>query len=204
MYARPKLTDSVSVEEMLTMRECGLCNAEIAKRLDTTPATIYKYIGKQPKELNKPTGWAARQAKQAAEDFERKRKEDAEARKKADAIWQEKLEAAMAAQAEEEARAVTVDEDEHLDIFGVEDLPEQKPAPAVFTCDADKLNAWEGGLKAISRITHVESRDYRYTLDSSNGTVKISNKHTAETSSWSKASLEDYLSELTEVLGMMN
>ena len=202
MYARPKLTDSVSVEEMLTMRECGLGNAEIAKRLDTTPATIYKYIGKQPRELNKPSGWAARQAKQAAEAFERKRKEDAEARKKADAIWQEKLEAAMAAQAEEEARAVTVDE--HLGIFGVEDLPEQKPAPVAFTCDTDKLNAWDGGLKVISRITHVESRDYRYTLDSSNGTVKISNKHTAETSSWSKASLEDYLSELTEVLGMMN
>ena len=86
----------------------------------------------------------------------------------------------------------------------MEDLPEQKPAPVAFTCDTDKLNAWDGGLKVISRITHVESRDYRYTLDSSNGTVKISNKHTAETSSWSKASLEDYLSELTEVLGMMN
>ncbi len=193
MYARPKLTDSVSVEEMITMRECGLGNAEIAKRLDTTVATIYKYIVKQPKELNKPKGWAARKAKQ-----------DAEARKNADAIQREKLIAAMAARAEEKARAVTVDEDENLDIFGVEELPEQKPAPAVLACDADKPNAWQGGLKVISRITHVESHDYRYTLDSSNGTVKISNKHTAETSSWSKASLEDYLSELTEVLGMMN
>ena len=204
MYARPKLTDSVSVEEMLTMRECGLCNAEIAKRLDTTPTTIYKYIGKQPKELNRPTGWAGRRAKQEAKALESQRKEEAEARKKADALWQEKLEAALAAQAEEEARAVTVDENENLDIFGVKELPEQKPVPVVFTCDADKLNAWEGGLKVISRITHVESRDYRYTLDSSNGTVKISNKRTAETVSWSKASLEDYLSELTEVLGMMN
>ncbi len=63
MYARPKLTDSVSVEELLTMRECGLGNAEIAKRLDTSPATIYKYIGKQPKELNKPTGWHAHKAR---------------------------------------------------------------------------------------------------------------------------------------------
>ena len=88
-------------------------------------------------------------------------------------------------------------------IFGVEELPEQKPAPVVFTCDVDEIEPWQGGLKVISRITHVESRDYRYTLDSSNGTVKISNKHTAETSSWSKASLEDYLSELTEVLNML-
>lgn len=177
MYTRPKLTDSVSVEELLTMRECGLGNAEIAKRLDTSPATIYKYIGKQPKELNKPTGYHAHKARQSP---------------------------VKPTNVVEAAQSVTLDEDENIDIFGVKELPDAKPVPVVFTCDADKLNAWEGGLKVISRITHVESRDYRYTLDSSNGTVKISNKRTAETVSWSKASLEDYLSELTEVLGMMN
>lgn len=196
MYARPKLTDSVSVEEMLTMRECGLCNAEIAKRLDTTPATIYKYIGKQPKELNRPSGWAGHRAKQEAEALERQRKEEAEARKKADALWQEKLEAALAAQAEEEARAVTDD-------FGVEELPEQKPVPVVFTCDADKLNAWEGGLKVISRIAHAESERARYTIDTQNGTVKVGHKNLVNNEVYDEGSLQKYIDELAEVLAML-
>lgn len=203
MYAQPKLTESVSVDEMMTMRECNLSNEEIAKRLGVTSRTIYKYIGPQPAHLHKPKGYDARKAKKEAEALERQRKEEAEARKKAYALWNEKLEAAKAAQAEQEARAVTADEDVHIDIFGVTELPEKTPCHVVFTCDADKLNTWEGGLKVISQITHVESRDYRYTLDSGNGTVKISNKRTAETTAWSKAALEEYLSELNEVLGMM-
>ena len=200
MYAQPKLTESVSVDEMMTLRECDLSNEEIAKRLGVSSRTIYKYIGKQPAHLHKPKGYAARMAKKEAEALERQRKEEAEARRKAEQLFDEKM---KAAQAELDARQVTVDEGVHTDNFCVTELPEKKPCPVVFTCDADKLNTWEGGLKVISQITHVESRDYRYTLDSGNGTVKISNKRTAETTAWSKATLEEYLSELNEVLGMM-
>lgn len=203
MYARPKLPDSVSVEELLTMRECGLGNAEIAKRLDTSPATIYKYIGKQPKELNKPTGYRAHKAKQDYDSMMRQRKEDAEARKKAEALWNEKLEAAMAEQAEAEARAVTVDEDEHIDIFGVTELPEKKPCPAVFTCDADMIQPWEGGLKVISRITHAESDRARYTVDTQNGTVKVGHKNLATNEIYDEGSLQKYIDELAEVLAML-
>ena len=109
----------------------------------------------------------------------------------------------MAGKAEEEARAVTVDEDEHLDIYGVSELPEQKPAPTVFTCDADKLNAWEGGLKVISRITHAESERARYTIDTQAGTVKVGHKAVAANEIYDADSLQKYIDELTEVLNML-
>lgn len=50
---RTSLLHDVSINELLTMRDSGMTNAEIAKSLDTTPATIRNYIGKQPAELRK-------------------------------------------------------------------------------------------------------------------------------------------------------
>ena len=45
---KPKLTDSVSVEELLTMRENGMSNHQIANALDISYATVVRYIGKAP------------------------------------------------------------------------------------------------------------------------------------------------------------
>lgn len=50
--AKEKLTGTVSIQELLNMREIErLGNGEIAKRLNTTPATIQKYIGVTPKDI---------------------------------------------------------------------------------------------------------------------------------------------------------
>ena len=44
-----KLTDDVSIEELLLMRdEEGLSNYEIAMRVGVAKNTIYRLIGKQP------------------------------------------------------------------------------------------------------------------------------------------------------------
>ena len=51
-----KLTDSVSISELLTMREQGLTNYQIAERLGVTYRTIVSYIGKQPEGLRAPMG----------------------------------------------------------------------------------------------------------------------------------------------------
>jgi hypothetical protein len=138
----------------------------------------------------------------------RQRKEDAEARKKAEALWNEKLEAAMAEQAEADARAVTVDEDEHIDIFGVDELPDQKPAvfvdgyiPSIMKANREPV--WEGGLKVISRITHAESDRARYTVDTQNGTVKVGHKNLATNEIYDEGSLQKYIDELAEVLAML-
>lgn len=212
MYARPKLTDSVSVSEMMALRESGLTNAEIAKRLDTSVASIIKYIGKQPSYLNKPTGYAAHKARKEAEALERERREDAEARKKAEALWNEKMAAALAEQAAEEAKALTVDEDENLDIFGVQELPEKKPQfddiPSIMKANRPDLfpereQAWEGGLKVISRITHAESAKARYTVDTNAGQVKVTNKMTNLTEIYTADELQERIDELSEILAMM-
>ena len=42
-----KLTDEISVQEMLEYREQGFTNKEIAELLDVHQATIYKYIGRR-------------------------------------------------------------------------------------------------------------------------------------------------------------
>ena len=41
-----KLTESISVQEMQQMRDEGLSNAQIAKRLDVSYTTVRKYLGK--------------------------------------------------------------------------------------------------------------------------------------------------------------
>ena len=43
---RKKLSDEVSISELLQMRKEGLSNLQIAERLDVSPVTIYRYIGK--------------------------------------------------------------------------------------------------------------------------------------------------------------
>lgn len=47
-----KLSDDVDVSTMLSMRESGMPNPQIAERLGCSYKTVLKYIGKQPKELN--------------------------------------------------------------------------------------------------------------------------------------------------------
>lgn len=49
-----KLTDSISVSELMHMREVeGLSNAQIAKKLDCHISTVYHLIGKQPAEITR-------------------------------------------------------------------------------------------------------------------------------------------------------
>lgn len=50
------LSASVSVSELLAMREQGLTNYQIAERLGVTYRTIVSCIGKQPKGLRAPKG----------------------------------------------------------------------------------------------------------------------------------------------------
>lgn len=54
MMKRRKLTDEVSVEEMLKMREAGMTNQDIADSLDTTVCTVRRYIGLQPGSRRRP------------------------------------------------------------------------------------------------------------------------------------------------------
>lgn len=43
-----RLTDSVSRDELMQMRESGMTNADIARTLDVSVQTIRNYIGNQP------------------------------------------------------------------------------------------------------------------------------------------------------------
>ena len=51
-----KLSNSVSVQEMLTMRERGMTNRQIAESLECCYATVLQYIGKQPAGLRAEYG----------------------------------------------------------------------------------------------------------------------------------------------------
>jgi hypothetical protein len=53
---RKKLTDEVSVQEMLEYRQQGLKNSEIAELLDVSYRTIYNYIGSERKRTRKKDG----------------------------------------------------------------------------------------------------------------------------------------------------
>lgn len=46
--SRRRLTDSVSVDELLKMRESGMTNSDIARALDVSYHTVLHYIGNQP------------------------------------------------------------------------------------------------------------------------------------------------------------
>ena len=43
-----RLTDQVSVDEMLKMREAGMTNQDIANSLNASVITVRRYIGTQP------------------------------------------------------------------------------------------------------------------------------------------------------------
>ena len=63
MYHKQKITDSVSISEMLAMREQGMGNADIAKRIGCVTSAVVKYIGKQPKEITRANHRGGRSAK---------------------------------------------------------------------------------------------------------------------------------------------
>lgn len=44
---RRKLSHDISISEMLTMRQEGLTNKQIAERLDIAVSTVYQYIGRR-------------------------------------------------------------------------------------------------------------------------------------------------------------
>lgn len=47
-HPQRKLTDDVSMDELLQMRQDGMSNQEIANRLGVSNTTIYNYLGRQP------------------------------------------------------------------------------------------------------------------------------------------------------------
>lgn len=51
MFGRPKITNTVSIAEMMHMREEGMSNQQIANRLGISIGAVYSHIGKQPKEM---------------------------------------------------------------------------------------------------------------------------------------------------------
>lgn len=54
---KPKLTDSVSLEELKRMRENGMTNRQIADNLGVGYSTICAYLGRQPSGLKAPYGY---------------------------------------------------------------------------------------------------------------------------------------------------
>lgn len=208
MYARPKLTDSVSVSEMMALRESGLTNAEIAQRLDTSVSSVIKYIGKQPPHLHKPTGYHAHKARKVAEELKRQREEDEAARKKAEDIWNEKLAAAQAAMAAEEETVEVIHITEPAGHETVDAILDEEPVrfaeddfPSIMKANREPV--WEGGLKVISRVTHAESATARYTVDTFAGQVKVTNKATNLTDIYTAEELQARIDELSEILAMM-
>lgn len=51
MMGRTKLTDEVDISSLMHLRDEGYSNAEIAEQLGVCKMTVYRYIGKQPKEI---------------------------------------------------------------------------------------------------------------------------------------------------------
>ena len=50
-HPRRKLTDDVSMDELLQMRQDGMSNQEIANRLGVSKATVYRHLGARPKGI---------------------------------------------------------------------------------------------------------------------------------------------------------
>lgn len=50
---RSKLEDDIDISTLLSMREEGMTNKQIAVACDCCVQTIYNYIGKMPKEIRK-------------------------------------------------------------------------------------------------------------------------------------------------------
>lgn len=204
MNIRAKLTDSVSIDEMRTMRECGLGNAEIAKRLDVTPATIYRYIGKQPKELHKPCGRAGQRAKQEAEAYERQKREDEEARRKAHELWEDKMEAAR--KEWEEQNRIANDQiapDEKVEDDGLVVTAEDAKVEYTSCFTTPTVSEEVIALRIISSVIHAESEDYRYRIDGENKTIRIEMKNPVSIRTYTADTLRAYINELNEALSLL-
>lgn len=59
MYRR-KFIQDLSRSELMSMRETGMSNADIAQSLGCSVGTVYKLIGKQPPEMSRANRSAAR------------------------------------------------------------------------------------------------------------------------------------------------
>lgn len=62
---RESILHSVSMQEMQTMRDSGMTNAQIAAALDCSQATVYRVIGKMPHDLRSKAHVQAAPAKPA-------------------------------------------------------------------------------------------------------------------------------------------
>lgn len=68
-----RISDDVSIGEMLKMREQGMTNHDIAKSLGCNYVTILRYIGKQPKGLDRIKAFTEEPAKPVQEISSEKR-----------------------------------------------------------------------------------------------------------------------------------
>lgn len=64
---RRRLDKDVSIDEMLRLRDQGLCNRDIAKSLEISYATVLKYIGKQGRRMECIAALADAPASKAAQ-----------------------------------------------------------------------------------------------------------------------------------------
>lgn len=166
MYKRP-LTDTVSLQELQTMRERGMTNREIAQSLDVGYSTICHYLGRQPKEMRATPGTYTRK------ESENKRLEEKQA-----IDWEK----AMQQLAKQQEQTQTEE-------------PQEEPQATP--------EEWQGGLRVMMRTVHAESATARYTIDGTAHTVKIAQKDAQAVRTFDKAQLDAYITELMEVLEMM-
>lgn len=167
MYRRP-LTDTVSLQELQTMRERGMTNREIAQSLDVGYSTVCRYLGKQPDGMRAAHGTYTRKASESKR-LEEKQAIDWE---KAMQQLQKQQEQTQPEEPQEEPQAT----------------PEE----------------WQGGLRVVTRILQAESATARYNIDANAGTVKVSYKDAQAVRTYNKEQLDAYITELMEILDMMN
>lgn len=97
---RKKLSHEISVSEMLTMRQEGLTNKQIADRLDISVSTVYQYIGRRSEAVmhaavqGKPCPVSFQSTSTAAEP-EIQQKEEAPMQKNDEGVKQSPLPTSM-------------------------------------------------------------------------------------------------------------